>query len=270
MCWSAAKIERTCSLVRMGLASQWAFEPAVPLLILRALSHLGLVLLLLMAHFRVAQGAGKTPASILDRNAVAARLRAAYPDFVVDIEGNDVVFQDGTRLPFDDGRAKTIEEWQRDPDIKDMFRFSYPRGAPATAPARHFDPGRARNENFFRKIYGDCSKPEFSKTLTQITWLPGKTRQKLVVTTVNGVAEKLKAISSELDALPARFDEFLVPSAGAFICRHIAGTDQRSAHGYGIAVDIALKRSHYWRWDRSGSDRALRYRNDTARDRADF
>jgi hypothetical protein len=150
-----------------------------------------------------------------------------------------------------------------DPDIKDMFRFSYPRGAPATAPAWHFDPGRARNENFFRKIYGDCSKPEFSKTLTQITWLPGKTRQKLVVTTVNGVAEKLKAISSELDALPARFDEFLVPSAGAFICRHIAGTDQRSAHGYGIAVDIALKRSHYWRWDSSGSDRALRYRNDT-------
>jgi hypothetical protein len=68
-------------------------------------------------------------------------------------------------------------------------------------------------------------------------------------TTINGVADKLKAVSAELDLLPSRFDVFLFPSAGAFNCRRIAGTDKVSPHGYGIAVDVAFKRAHYWMWD---------------------
>lgn len=203
------------------------------------------------------------PPSTVDHDEVAARLKAAYPDFVVGLEGNDVVFKDGTRLPFDDGKAKTFEEWLGDPDIKDMFRFPYPWGAPATPPARNFDPGRVHNADFFTKVYGDCRKPEFEKSLTRIAWLPKKTKQKLVVTTVNGVADKLKAVSADLDLLPPPFDVFLVPSAGAFNCRRVAGTDKLSPHGYGIAVDLALKRAHYWLWDSGGSDATLPYRNDT-------
>ena len=30
----------------------------------------------------------------------------------------------------------------------------------------------------------------------------------------------------------------------------MAGTVQPSAHGYGIAIDIAVKPSHYWRWSK--------------------
>jgi hypothetical protein len=225
---------------------------------------LALTCLLLSADFHTVAKAAEERPSAFDRTAIAARLKAAYPSFVAGIDGNHVVFTDGTRLPFDDGKDKTFEEWQREPDIEDMFRLSYPRGAPAAPPARDFDPGRARNADFFKKIYGDCRKPGFMKSLTTIAWLPGKTTQKLEVTTINGVADRLKAVSAELDALPSRFDAFLVPSAGAFICRRIAGTDQRSAHGYGIAVDLALKRSHYWRWDNGGgSENALSYRNDT-------
>jgi hypothetical protein len=219
--------------------------------------------LLLTARFLVVATTAEAGPSAADRTNIAARLIAAYPGFVTAIDGNDVVFKDGTRLAFDDGEDKAFEEWQREPDIEDMFRISYPRVTPAAAPERNFDPGRARNGDFFAKIYGDCRKPGFTKSLTTIAWLPSKTTQRIEVTTINGVAEKVKAVSAELDALPSRFDVFLVPSAGAYTCRTIAGTNRRSAHSYGIAIDLALKRSHYWRWDNGGSDSALSYRNDT-------
>jgi len=175
---------------------------------------------------------------------IGARLRSAYPAFIASVEGNEIVFRDGSRLPISDGKDRPFDAWLANPDIRDMFRFSYPRGAPADPPARDFDPGRARNDAFFKKIYGDCRKPGFASSLTTITWLPSKSGQRIQISRLNGVAEHLQAVSRELDALPAKFNVFLVPAAGGYICRPIAGTEQRSAHGYGIAIDIATRRSH--------------------------
>ncbi len=109
-------------------------------------------------------------------------------------------------------------------------------------------------------MYGDCRKGEVAKNLTEIVWLPKKAPQRLKVTKVNGVADKLAAISAELDLLPSEFNVFLMPAAGTYNCRVIAGTDRRSAHGYGIAVDIATKRSDYWRWSGAGANGGA-YRN---------
>ncbi|MBY0558595.1 MAG: M15 family metallopeptidase [Hyphomicrobium sp.] len=208
--------------------------------------------------FRVAS---PTLADNVGNGEIASRLQSAYPAFVSGVEGNEVVFKDGSRLPLSDGRDKPFDAWLADPDIRDMFRFKYPRGAPALPPARDFDPGRARNAQFFSKIYGDCRKPGFASSLTTITWLPSKAAQHIQISRLNGVAEHLRAVSRELDALPAKFDVFLVPAAGAYVCRPIAGTERRSGHGYGIAIDIATRRSHYWRWA-SGGPGASRYRND--------
>jgi hypothetical protein len=83
----------------------------------------------------------------------------------------------------------------------------------------------------------------------------------LKVTAINGVASRLDAISRELDELPARFDVYLAPSAGTYNCRPIAGTSQLSAHGYGIAIDIALRHADYWRWSKSTAGGQLPYRN---------
>lgn len=194
----------------------------------------------------------------LGSDQIGARLRSAYPAFITGIEGNEIVFRDGSRLPISDGKDRPFEAWLANPDIRDMFRFAYPRGAPADPPARNFDPGRARNDAFFKKIYGDCRTPGFASALTTITWLPSKSGQRIQISRLNGVAEHLQAVSRELDALPAKFDVFLVPSAGGYVCRPIAGTEQRSAHGYGIAIDIATRRSHYWRWAKGGSGYAFR------------
>src|SRR5690606_9824112 len=117
-------------------------------------------------------------------------------------------------------------------------------GAGATPPARNADPGRARTAAFFDKLYGDCRKGEVKKNLKMVAWLPKRTKQRLAFNTLNGAADALAAVSRELDELPHAFDVFLVPSAGTFNCRVIAGTDRVSAHGHAIAIDIALKHAH--------------------------
>jgi hypothetical protein len=51
-----------------------------------------------------------------------ARLVKAYPDFIDSIQGNELVWKDGTRMSIDDGHgAKAFEAMLDQPDIKDMF-----------------------------------------------------------------------------------------------------------------------------------------------------
>lgn len=179
---------------------------------------------------------------------IGARLTAGYPGIVLGLEGGDVVFADGMRLPLMDGKGeKSFADWLEKPSIADMFKIAYAKGIAAQVPPQNSDPGRARNEAFFDKVYGDCAKGEVEKTLTTVVWLPTKSGQHLKATTINGVAARLSAISRELDRLPARFNVYLSPSEGVYNCRAIAGTNNRSAHSYGIAIDIATTRAHYWR-----------------------
>jgi hypothetical protein len=174
-------------------------------------------------------------------------LVAAYPDFLAGHDGNNILWRDGTRMAFDDGIIKSAEARLDHPSLKDMFAEPYPLGA-AQPPADGSDPGRARVESFFLKMYGDCRKGETQKNMVDVVWLPRKWGRKLRVTRINGVADRLAQISAELDALPASFDRNLVPPEGTFNCRVIAGTDRLSAHGTATAIDIATAHAHYWRW----------------------
>lgn len=191
-----------------------------------------------------------------------ARLVAAYPDFLERTDGNMLVWKDGTRMTIDDGRGtKDHETLLATADIKDMFFFPYPLGRTSGPPGRNADPGRARNAAFFNKMYGDCQAGGVANALVDVVWLPKKWGKKVKATRVNGVASKLAAVSAELDALPAAFDQFLFPSAGTFVCRPIAGTTRVSAHGHGIAIDIATKPAHYWRWSGGTAGGPIAYRN---------
>jgi hypothetical protein len=191
----------------------------------------------------------------------AERLVAAYPQVLDRIDGGDLIWRDGTRMAMDDGKGeKPLDRLLAAPDIEDIFAIPYPTGE-AVAPARDMDPGRARPAALFDKMYGDCRKGEVEQNLVTIPWLPNKRGGRLRVTRVNGVDRRLAAISAELDALPAAFDKFLVPAAGGYACRMIAGTDRISAHGHGIAIDIAVKPSHYWRWTQPAADGSLAWRN---------
>lgn len=172
----------------------------------------------------------------------------AYPQFLDRIEGNDLVWKDGTRMPIDDRRGpKPFAKLLDEPDIKDMFYTPYVPG-PATAPGKEIDPGRVRFEPLFNKMYGDCTKGGVKANLVDVVWLPKTWGKKIQFSKVNGAAAQLAKVSAELDALPAKFREFLLPPAGTYNCRPIAGTKRQSVHGHGIAIDIAVKPSHYWQW----------------------
>jgi D-alanyl-D-alanine carboxypeptidase len=214
-------------------------------------------LVLAGAGFAVAQEGAAERAQRLMHTLVAA-----YPDFLERTEGNDVVWKDGTRMPFDDGTGEKDFETRLDrPDLEDMFYVPYPLGRAGTPPAFNSDPGRVRFQPFYAKMYGDCTKGEAAQHLVDVIWLPSKSGQRLKVSRINGVAEKLQAVSNELEKLPSAMTRFLVPSAGTYNCRVVAGTTRTSAHGLGIAIDIAVAQSDYWYWAKPGRDARHAYRN---------
>lgn len=214
-----------------------------------------------IAAYAVALGGVAAHASAHD--APVQRLVSAYPAHVRAIDGNAVIWHDGTRMPLDDGRGqKVFADWLQSPDIEDMLSIAYPdAGAELTVPALDHDPGRARNQVFFDKMYGSCTNGDVKKNLVEVRWLPKKSNQRLLVTRINDVDKRLARISSELDRLPKSFDKYLVPAAGTYNCRVIAGTNRLSAHGHGIAIDIATGPSDYWRWAKAGPDGRPTYRN---------
>jgi hypothetical protein len=179
------------------------------------------------------------------------RLLRAYPDFLSGIEGGELVWKDGTRMPLSDSKSgKSAKDLLDDPDIEDMFAYPYPVAIPKALPPN--DPGRVRHMPFFNKIYGDCRKGEVEKNLVPVKWLPKNNGGTVMVNKRNGVAEALARVSAELDEQPAAIIKTLKPSAGTYNCRVIAGTNRPSAHGMGIAIDINTAFSDYWRWQKKG------------------
>ena len=184
-----------------------------------------------------------------DNAALMARLVKAYPDYLKGVEGNDIIWVDGTRMPFDDGvRNKPFDRLLDAPSLRDEFNMTYPAGQPSAPPSENFDPGRVRYEPFFAKMYGDCERPDFKKNLVSISWLPHRGGETLVVSKINGIDKKLEAISAELEALPETYLKYLTPTSGVLACRVIAGTTRKSMHAYAAALDINTKYSHYWLW----------------------
>jgi hypothetical protein len=193
----------------------------------------------------------------------AAALVRAYPDFLDRTEANDIIWKDGTRMPIDDRKgAKSFDAMLDDPDIKDMFSTPYPLGATGLAPAINFDPGRVRYLPLLKKMYGDCQATGFMSNAANVVWLPGKDGESLEFTKLNGAAAALQRVSDELDKLPERFLEYLRPAQGTYNCRPIAGTNRRSAHSFGIAIDIAAAHSDYWLWSRAAPDGRIAHRNE--------
>jgi hypothetical protein len=193
----------------------------------------------------------------------AAALLKAYPDFLARIEGNALVWRDGTRMTIDDGKGrKSLDRMLDDPDIEDMFAMPYPPGDHGIPPALDADPGRVRYLPLFLKMYGDCRKSDVMKNAGTVVWLKKKSGKTIRLTTINGAAAALQRVSDELDALPDSFTKYLVPPDGTYNCRPIAGTDRLSGHGLGIAIDISTKYSHYWRWASKDASGRYAYRND--------
>ena len=193
------------------------------------------------------------------KNELLDRLVRAYPDALSGHDDKTITWRDGTVMSADDGVAeKSFEQLLRNASILDQIRLAYPMGF-AGPPAVNVDPGRFRNEAFFKKMYGDCNKDEVKRNLVTIIWLPRSWGKPVQVTRVNGVAERLKLVSSEIDALDPAVRAAAFPIAGVLSCRPVADTGKMSMHGYAAAIDLNLKYSDYWLW--AGKGKTIPYKN---------
>jgi hypothetical protein len=135
--------------------------------------------------------------------------------------------------------ARTFAARLEDPDLRDMLLRPYRKGPlrPITDPDE--DPGRARVEELFALAYPTKGQ------LTRVT-LGGST-----ITVHRKIAPALARVDARLAPL-VRADptlaRFFVKLGGGYNDRAIAGTTRKSAHAFGIAVDVNPAFSEYWRW----------------------
>jgi hypothetical protein len=196
---------------------------------------------------------GQAGVATAGEQAALDALVRAYPDYLAGYDSTDLIWRDGTRMPLSDTRpAWSFAEMLRHGSILDQIRLPYPAGATRAALGADDDPGRIRNRAFFDKMYGDCWKGEVALQLVPVAWLPRSWGRMVRITSVNRVAERIAAVSEELDALPDAVKRYAYPPAGTYNCRTVADTGQPSMHSWGAAIDINAARADYWLWHRSG------------------
>ena len=126
--------------------------------------------------------------------AIDALVRA-YPDFLDSHDGKALIWKDGTRMPLSDGRDdKSFEEKLRKPSILDQLSIPYVSGPPAhPRPA-----GRSGAISQYRVLRQDVRRL-FEGPGSEKAYEGGLAARvgggSLQFTTVNGVADKLRAVS---------------------------------------------------------------------------
>src|SRR5690554_109516 len=164
---------------------------------------------------------------------------------ITNFKDNYLFFRDGDSLIFDDKIKKSIDELMNAPSIKDMFTFPYVKGEEYLIEKEN-DPGRIRNIDFFKKIYGS-TKEKVQDSLVKIIWCPKTINQAIYATKINNVAEKLQLISEVLDNKP-HLTKYIKNPGGTFNWRNILNTDRLSMHSFGMTIDINVDFSDYWQW----------------------
>lgn len=169
---------------------------------------------------------------------LAKGLIKSYPQQKLQYKDGSILFADGTSILFNDGRYKDFVDKLDNSDIEDMLSLPYDT---TKTPGYLSDAGRSRNEDFFKKMYGS-TKEEVKSHLVKVEWFG----QKLKITKVNGVDVQLKKVAAELATHP-ELRPYL-KNASTFNWRKVRGADRMSAHSYGIAIDINVDYSNYWKW----------------------
>lgn len=185
------------------------------------------------------------------------KLKLAYPNHIKDIKENQIIFYDNSSMIYDDKIKKNFNQKLSNASLKDQMNIEYISifKKENHIPKQNEDPGRIRNDEFFKKIYGS-SKKEVRAKLKKVIWLKNSVKKQLWITSVNDVHKKLQNISDELEKLPFKYHKYFNKPAGTFKFRKIAKTNRLSTHSYAIAIDLNVNKSNYWLWSRN-----LKYKN---------
>ncbi len=188
---------------------------------------------------------------------VSARFLRAYPSTVLSRTDSSITLASGSTFSTrTHAMADSYERMLDNATLADMVSLPYVKGALTAAPLRNHDPGRARHTPLFDAMYGG-TLAEVRKNCVPIRWVDGST---LLCTSINNVSKHLQAVADELRRLHPTLLRYLSKPGGTLVWRSIAGTDRRSAHSYGIAIDINVAHADYWRNAR-GSATSLAYKN---------
>ena len=212
---------------------------------------------------QIQQEVAATDGNQVNSHAKRARLRLSYPS-VTQVTDNTIFFVDGTSLPYDDKRLKNHDERLENADVEDHFTQTYPALTPISAPGLDRDPGRFRNDDFLKKLYGG-SQIEVDSNLVVVDWMPINSGEKLLFNKNENAAGQLHKVSQELDKLPSQYMIYIVNIDSTYEYRPIQGTNRLSPHSYGIAIDLETKYTSYWLWDET-----YNYRNEIPQEIVDI
>lgn len=176
-------------------------------------------------------------------------LMIAYPSYIKDVEYKDgyiyILMRSGEKILYDDKKNKNFEEKILNADIQDMMEQIYPIGNSFKLMDENFDPGRARCYPFFKSIYGR-NKSEIEKNLTIVKTPFGSFQ----FNKNNNADVSFEKVMRDIYILKQdnNINKFILPISGTYNYRNIAGTNNLSAHSFGIAVDLSANKDDYWRW----------------------
>ncbi len=193
---------------------------------------------------------------------LAKKLIKAYPDFLEKYENNYIYFKNGDKIIFSSPKNYTnYEDKLNNASLEDQMSIPYKKieNNDNFIPSVNDDAGRFRNQDFFKKMYGNSQK-EIEKNLVKVKWLPKTENKTLFVTKINDVNKKLESISIELDNLPSEYKKYITNIAGTYKFRKISQTKRLSSHSFGISIDLNTKYSNYWLWEEK-SDKITNYKN---------
>jgi len=182
-----------------------------------------------------------------------------YEDQIEAFDQTTIKLRTGAELVVDDGEEKSPAGKLANADVEDMLSQIYPTLTCRKInekPARNFDPGRIRNDTFFKAVYGGSPRA-VAKDLVRVKWF-GHT---LSVTKRMGVARALQRVADELQNVSKADKRFLHPMGGTFNWRTIAGTRRLSVHSFGAAIDLNPAFANYWRWSGGKPGNVPRYVN---------
>ena len=152
--------------------------------------------------------------------------------------------------PADAGESLDDEE-DGEPDLpalRDIFSAPYQKGpiVPVSGDDTLDDPGRARIDPLFKATYGSTWRQVMSN-LIKVRFFGMK------YPFHERAAMPLEKVTARLEAA-VKADPRLLPFfkglGGTWHWRRIARSRSLSTHAFGIAIDLNVERSNYWRWQR--------------------
>lgn len=191
-------------------------------------------------------------------------LMLAYPEDITDIKVNDngliyIKMKSQKLILYDDKKTKTIEEKINNADLQDTMEQLYPLSFPKGLMEKNFDPGRLRNYELLKEVYGS-TKSSVEANLKKANIGYGN----LQFNGNNNAAKELSAAIKEAATMSKGNENIrraLFPTSGTFNYRNISGTNRLSPHAFGIAIDLASNKNDYWKWAsvKEGEKRLLTY-----------